>query len=236
MVHYGVTKTALLGVARGFAKAVAGKGVTVNTVIAGPTHTEGVEDFVREMVGDDKAVGRRPAGVRRRASPELAARAADRAGGDREPGRVPELRPRVGHHRRRDPRRRRLRRPHPAVIAVTGATGEVGRRVAARLDDPRLVVRDPSRAPAGADVRVASSYGALDEMTEALTRRRHGLPDPGRRVRRPRRAAQDRRRRRRRGRRGADRLPVVPQRRARRDVHARRATTGRPSSTSARPA
>ena len=40
MVHYGVTKTALLGVARGFAKAVAGKGVTVNTVIAGPTHTD----------------------------------------------------------------------------------------------------------------------------------------------------------------------------------------------------
>ena len=54
-------------------------------------------------------------------------------------------------------------------IAVTGATGEVGRRVAAQLDNPRLVVRDASRAPVGADVRVASSYGALDEMTEALT-------------------------------------------------------------------
>ena len=54
-------------------------------------------------------------------------------------------------------------------IAVTGATGEVGRRVAARLENPRLVVRDASRAPAGADVRVASSYGALDEMTEALS-------------------------------------------------------------------
>jgi NAD(P)-dependent dehydrogenase (short-subunit alcohol dehydrogenase family) len=53
MVHYGVTKTALLGVSRGFAKAVAGSGVTVNAVIAGPTHTEGVEDFVRELVGDD---------------------------------------------------------------------------------------------------------------------------------------------------------------------------------------
>src|SRR6201999_3649528 len=53
MVHYGVTKTALLGVSRGFAKAVAGTGVTVNAVIAGPTHTEGVEDFVRELVGDD---------------------------------------------------------------------------------------------------------------------------------------------------------------------------------------
>jgi NAD(P)-dependent dehydrogenase (short-subunit alcohol dehydrogenase family) len=51
MVHYGVTKTALLGVSRGFAKVVAGSGVTVNAVIAGPTHTEGVEDFVYELVG-----------------------------------------------------------------------------------------------------------------------------------------------------------------------------------------
>jgi NAD(P)-dependent dehydrogenase (short-subunit alcohol dehydrogenase family) len=53
MVHYGVTKTALLGVSRGLAKAMAGTGVTVNAVMAGPTHTEGVEDFVAEMVGDD---------------------------------------------------------------------------------------------------------------------------------------------------------------------------------------
>ena len=57
MVHYGVTKTALLGVSRGFAKALSGTGVTVNTVMAGPTHTEGVEEFVREMVGDDKEWG-----------------------------------------------------------------------------------------------------------------------------------------------------------------------------------
>ncbi|WP_026401472.1 SDR family NAD(P)-dependent oxidoreductase [Actinomadura rifamycini] len=53
MVHYGVSKTALLAVSRGYAKAVAGTGVTVNTVLAGPTHTEGVEDFVSQMVGDD---------------------------------------------------------------------------------------------------------------------------------------------------------------------------------------
>jgi NAD(P)-dependent dehydrogenase (short-subunit alcohol dehydrogenase family) len=53
MVHYGVTKTALLAVSRGFAKAMAGTGVTVNTVMAGPTHTEGVEDFVRALVGDE---------------------------------------------------------------------------------------------------------------------------------------------------------------------------------------
>jgi NAD(P)-dependent dehydrogenase (short-subunit alcohol dehydrogenase family) len=53
MVHYGMTKTALLAVSRGFAKAAAGTGVTVNSVLAGPTHTGGVEDFVAEMVGSD---------------------------------------------------------------------------------------------------------------------------------------------------------------------------------------
>jgi NAD(P)-dependent dehydrogenase (short-subunit alcohol dehydrogenase family) len=52
MVHYGVTKTALLAVARGFAKEAAGSGVTVNSVIAGPTHTGGVEEFVHSLVGD----------------------------------------------------------------------------------------------------------------------------------------------------------------------------------------
>ncbi|MCG5218428.1 SDR family oxidoreductase [Streptosporangium soli] len=50
MIHYGVSKTALLGVSRGFAKQAAGTGVTVNSVIAGPTHTGGVEDFVYELV------------------------------------------------------------------------------------------------------------------------------------------------------------------------------------------
>lgn len=53
MIHYGMTKTALLGVSRGFAKAAAGTGVTVNCVIAGPTHTEGVEEFVRSLVPGD---------------------------------------------------------------------------------------------------------------------------------------------------------------------------------------
>jgi NAD(P)-dependent dehydrogenase (short-subunit alcohol dehydrogenase family) len=53
MIHYGMSKTALLAVSRGFAKEAAGTGVTVNSVIAGPTHTGGVEEFVRQMVGDD---------------------------------------------------------------------------------------------------------------------------------------------------------------------------------------
>ena len=53
MIHYGVSKTALLGVSRGFAKEAAGTGVTVNSVIAGPTHTGGVESFVYELVDPD---------------------------------------------------------------------------------------------------------------------------------------------------------------------------------------
>ena len=53
MIHYGVSKTALLGVSRGFAKTAAGSGVTVNSVIAGPTETGGVRDFVYELVDKD---------------------------------------------------------------------------------------------------------------------------------------------------------------------------------------
>ena len=50
MIHYGVSKTALLALSRGFAKDASGTGVTVNSVIAGPTHTAGVEDFVYHLV------------------------------------------------------------------------------------------------------------------------------------------------------------------------------------------
>ncbi|KAF4407500.1 MULTISPECIES: SDR family NAD(P)-dependent oxidoreductase [Streptomyces] len=53
MIHYGMSKTALLAVSRGFAKKAAGTGVTVNSVIAGPTHTGGVEDFVHSLVDPD---------------------------------------------------------------------------------------------------------------------------------------------------------------------------------------
>ncbi|NRQ49241.1 SDR family NAD(P)-dependent oxidoreductase [Aeromicrobium stalagmiti] len=53
MIHYGTSKTALLSVSRGFAKEAAGTGVTVNSVIAGPTHTGGVEDFVYSLVDRD---------------------------------------------------------------------------------------------------------------------------------------------------------------------------------------
>ncbi|GAC1602764.1 MAG: hypothetical protein NVS4B10_15060 [Myxococcales bacterium] len=46
MIHYGMTKTAQLAVARGLAELSAGSGVTVNSVLAGPTRSEGVATFV----------------------------------------------------------------------------------------------------------------------------------------------------------------------------------------------
>ena len=49
MIHYGVTKTAQLALARGLAELTAGTGVTVNSVLPGPTRSEGVEDFVKAM-------------------------------------------------------------------------------------------------------------------------------------------------------------------------------------------
>ena len=49
MIHYGMTKTAQLAVARGLAESLAGTGVTVNSVLPGPTASEGVGAFVSQM-------------------------------------------------------------------------------------------------------------------------------------------------------------------------------------------
>jgi NAD(P)-dependent dehydrogenase (short-subunit alcohol dehydrogenase family) len=46
MIHYGMTKTAQLAVSRGLAEAVAGTGITVNSILPGPTKSRGVSDFV----------------------------------------------------------------------------------------------------------------------------------------------------------------------------------------------
>jgi NAD(P)-dependent dehydrogenase (short-subunit alcohol dehydrogenase family) len=51
MIHYGMTKTAQVAVARGIAETVAGTGITVNSVLAGPTLSEGVETFISQMGG-----------------------------------------------------------------------------------------------------------------------------------------------------------------------------------------
>ena len=49
MIHYGVTKTAQIALARGIAETCAGTGVTCNAVLPGPTASEGVNDFVGSL-------------------------------------------------------------------------------------------------------------------------------------------------------------------------------------------
>jgi NAD(P)-dependent dehydrogenase (short-subunit alcohol dehydrogenase family) len=54
MIHYGMTKTAQVAIARGLAESVAGTGVTVNSILVGPTASEGVEAFVEGMAAQRK--------------------------------------------------------------------------------------------------------------------------------------------------------------------------------------
>ncbi len=49
MIHYGVTKTAQVALARGIAETTIGTGITVNSVLPGPTITEGVGTFLQQL-------------------------------------------------------------------------------------------------------------------------------------------------------------------------------------------
>src|SRR5882724_2081097 len=51
MIHYGMTKTAQVAVARGLAQSVVGTGIAVNSVLVGPTASEGVGQFLESMAG-----------------------------------------------------------------------------------------------------------------------------------------------------------------------------------------
>lgn len=76
MVHYGMTKTACTAVARGLAKRMAGTGVTVNSVLPGPTLSEGVAAMLRDEaertglsldeVGKAFVMAQRPSSIIRR--------------------------------------------------------------------------------------------------------------------------------------------------------------------------
>jgi NAD(P)-dependent dehydrogenase (short-subunit alcohol dehydrogenase family) len=54
MIHYGMTKTAQLAVARGLAESAAGTNVTVNSVLVGPTASEGALGFVDQLAAQQK--------------------------------------------------------------------------------------------------------------------------------------------------------------------------------------
>lgn len=76
MIHYGMTKTAQLAVARGLAETTAGTNVTVNSVLPGPTESEGFGEFVsgvaamkkidRETAGKDLVMQLRPTSLLKR--------------------------------------------------------------------------------------------------------------------------------------------------------------------------
>ncbi|NIJ43418.1 NAD(P)-dependent dehydrogenase (short-subunit alcohol dehydrogenase family) [Parvibaculum indicum] len=78
MIHYGFTKTAVLSIARGLAKRMAGTGVTVNSVLPGPTLSEGVAEMLKsetndpnkslEEVGVDFVKKNRPSSIIQRAA------------------------------------------------------------------------------------------------------------------------------------------------------------------------
>jgi NAD(P)-dependent dehydrogenase (short-subunit alcohol dehydrogenase family) len=52
MIHYGMTKTAQLAISRGLAETTAGTAVTVNAVLPGPTESEGVSEFVKQLAAE----------------------------------------------------------------------------------------------------------------------------------------------------------------------------------------
>lgn len=53
MIHYGTTKTAQLSISRGLAELTKGTHVTVNTVLPGPTKSEGVDEFIKKLADAD---------------------------------------------------------------------------------------------------------------------------------------------------------------------------------------
>ncbi|PMS34927.1 NAD(P)-dependent dehydrogenase (short-subunit alcohol dehydrogenase family) [Trinickia symbiotica] len=78
MVHYGVSKTAQLAIARGLAKRVAGTGVTVNSVLPGPTLSDGFAEMMKdemaktgktlEQIGKEFVMAHRASSVIQRAA------------------------------------------------------------------------------------------------------------------------------------------------------------------------
>lgn len=54
MIHYGVTKTMQIALARGLAETTAGTAVTVNSILPGPTRSEGVNTFVQQVAAEQK--------------------------------------------------------------------------------------------------------------------------------------------------------------------------------------
>jgi len=81
MIHYGMTKTAQLAVSRGLAEAVAGTGITVNSVLPGPTKSRGVDEFVEALAKTEASRSRHS----RRSSSKRCARPRSSSDSPRQP-------------------------------------------------------------------------------------------------------------------------------------------------------
>ncbi len=108
MIQYGTTKTAQLAVARGLAEMTRGTKVTVNTVLPGPTKSEGVGNFVEQLAAQQ---GKSTAEMEREffqtRAADLPAPALRDAGGGRRDGGLRGQRASLRRERRRAARRRR---------------------------------------------------------------------------------------------------------------------------------
>ena len=87
MIHYGMTKTAQLAVSRGLAEMTRGTAVTVNSVLPGPTMSEGVETFVKDLAKQNgQSVEEAASQFVKQFRPTLAAAALCQRRGDRQHG------------------------------------------------------------------------------------------------------------------------------------------------------
>jgi NAD(P)-dependent dehydrogenase (short-subunit alcohol dehydrogenase family) len=107
MIHYGMTKTAQLAISRGLAETTAGTGVTVNSVLPGPTRSDGVAGFFAKMAKEQGIAQEEMEAIHCTTPPDLPAAPARDSRGGCQHGCLCLLAPGFRNQRRRPARRRR---------------------------------------------------------------------------------------------------------------------------------